>query len=339
MPAEGEDFVVKTEFWVDFPMPANEFVTKARLELGADVMRLVSLAEGRVAPLQSDGGMEIPVTVNQRAFPVRVSKDGRVISVKLEVDFEPTDAEESHYSLPKGVVPTAFNYANRFLDIVRFVTGDPAIERVGLGFPQVLVVLSPAQHGMDFQLGLVVGQHVDAGEREGVGGRQLIAKIDTAIGKDEILELPLAERRLSREDIDKVRELCADESALPVWDDLLSSARYSFHHGAYREALLNSHMAIEARVDRLIYLSLTDKDVEQKQAEEFLSDTSFKYKVNLCLATLCGVVIKSGLRERILNLHGRRNEVAHLGAQVYHREASRAVSTARRALAALDRPE
>jgi hypothetical protein len=45
------EVLMKTEFWVDFPMPANQFVTKARLELRTDATRLISLSQGRVAPL------------------------------------------------------------------------------------------------------------------------------------------------------------------------------------------------------------------------------------------------------------------------------------------------
>lgn len=318
---------MKTEFSVEFPMPANEFVTKARLELRADAMRLISLSERRVAPLQSDGDIEIPVTVNRRTLPVQVSKDGRVIRVKLEVDFEPTDAEERAYKLPKGLVATAYNYVNRFLDIVRLVTDDPGIGRVGRGSPEVVVVVRPAQHGMDPQLAFVLSAPGRVDQR-----------IDTAVGKDEILELPVAERRLSLEDVDRISELCADEAALPAWDYLLSSAGYSFHQGACREALLNSHMAIEARADNLIYASLSEKGVQEKRAEGFLSEASFKYKVTICLPALCGVLIDAPLVQRVLNLHGRRNAVAHLGAQVFHREASRALSTARDALAALDGP-
>lgn len=327
---------MKTEFWVDFPMPANQFVTKARLELRTDVMRLISLSERHVAPLESDQDMEIPVTVNKRTLPVQVSKDGRVIRVKVDVELEPTGAEESEHRVPKGIVPTAYNYVNRFLDIVRLVTGDPGIGRVGPGFPEVLVVLRPAQHGMDPVLAIVLRARGRGGEQAEVEGSRVFEAIDSAIGRDEVVELPLAERRLSLEDVDRIRELCADESALPTWDYLLSSAFHSFHHGGCREALLSSHMAIEARVDKLIYLSLVERGVEQKSIKDFLSETSFKYKVTVCLPVVCGVLIGDGLMDRVLNLYGRRNEVAHLGAQVFHREASRAVSTAERALAALD---
>ena len=184
--------------------------------------------------------------------------------------------------------------------------------------------MRPGQHGMDPQLGIVLGA---LGREE--------QSITTVVGRDEILELPVAERQLSLEDVERIRELCADEGALPAWDYLLSSADYSFHHGGYREALLNSHTAMEARVDNLIYASLCEKGVEEKMAEGFLSEVSFKYKLTICLPAVCGVVINAALLQRVLNLHGRRNDVAHLGAQVFHREARRAVSTARDALAAL----
>ncbi|HJX37444.1 MAG TPA: hypothetical protein VJ714_02475, partial [Anaerolineae bacterium] len=116
---------------------------------------------------------------------------------------------------------------------------------------------------------------------------------------------------------------------------LLSTARYSFFHGGHREALLNSHMAIESRVDNRILVSLSEKGLGRRTAENFLSDTAFGHKLTVCLPALCGVRIDSQLRDRVLNLHGRRNDVAHLGAQVFHREASRALSTAKKALAAL----
>jgi HEPN domain-containing protein len=328
---------MQIEFWILFPITASRFMARGRLILRRDGIGLMPLSYAYVSPLQSDlDVMEIPVTLNRITRPIRVSRDGTLIQITLQADVEPTDLEAVHETVLKKLVPTAYKYVNRFLDIVRLVTDDPQLARVGQGYPELMLVVMPSQNGIAPLVAIIHGPRPKPEEDADTDSRPVRQYIESAIGKDEVIELPVGERRLSPQEVERIIQLCSDESALPASDDLLISARYSFHHGAYRESLLNAHMAIEARVDSLIYGSLSEKGVQKKQAENFLSDTSFKSKVMICLPALCARTIDSQLLDRVLNLHGRRNEVAHLGAPVFHGEASRAISTAKRTLAALE---